>query len=351
MSQPKPIRRKNRVARYALVAAVAAALSLPLVSQHLRAQDERAPGSPPPPPPAGAAAPKAKPVTAAPKVDPATVVASAGDVKVTAGEFEAFLAGLQPQQQQQITGDPEGKRQLADHLLRMKAMAREAEKRKLDQDPKVKEQIDTVTKALEAQKANARQQVLVQALVMGMQGDEASDKKFFQENLDKFGKVQARHILVSTRGSNDASNPKEALTDAAAKKKADDIRARLVKGEDFAKIAAAESDDPGSKDKGGEYTFGRGEMVPAFEQAAFGMKDNEISQPIKTPFGYHVIQTLKRLPGSFEESRETIVPQRIEAMVKQVLGGEPTFNESYLGGTPAAAPAAAPKAPAKDGKK
>ena len=148
----------------------------------------------------------------------------------------------------------------------MKALVREAERTKLDQDPKVKEQLDSVEKQIKAQLEAARKQVLIQAMVAGMQADEATDKKYFEEHPEQFGQIQARHILVSTR-SDDPAKP--ALTDEQAKKKANDIRARLVKGEDFAAMVKKESDDAFSKDTGGEYKFGKGKMVPAFEQAAF----------------------------------------------------------------------------------
>ena len=318
-------KKTHRAARYVVVAAVVAALLTPLGSQHLRAADEPADKA--------ALADKAKPLTATPKVDPATVVASAGKVELTAGEFEQFIAGLPPEQQTQITSEPAEKRRLADHLLKMKAMVGEAERRKLAEDPKIKDQLAAVRKQIDAQYEEARKRVLLQALFSGMQGDEASDKKYFEEHKGEFGKVQARHILVSTRGSNDPANPKAALTDEQAKKKADDIRARLVKGEDFAAIAKKESDDPGSKETGGEYTFGRGAMVPEFEEAAYGLKENEISQPVKTEHGYHVIQLQKRVPGTYEEARAQIPRQRVEALLKDLTGGAKTkFNDAFLGG-------------------
>ena len=85
--------------------------------------------------------------------------------------------------------------------------------------------------------------------------------------------VRARHILVDD----------EAV--------AADVRARLDRGEDFAAVAKELSRDPGSKDKGGELGwFPRGQMVPEFEAAAFSLQTGEISQPIKTSFGYHLVQ-------------------------------------------------------------
>jgi peptidyl-prolyl cis-trans isomerase C len=341
---------KNRAARFALIAAVAGALSFPIVSEKLRAEDK----------PAAAAAPagKANPVTATPKVDPATVVVSGGEFKVTAEEFEGILGTLPPEQQASVTGSPENKKRFADQILKMKALAGEAQKRKLDEDPKVKEQLATIEKQLQVQLKAARQQVLIQSMIQKMQGDEAADKKYFDANADQFSEVEARHILISTQPSENPAKPRPTLTDEQAKKKADDIRARLVKGEDFGALVKAESDDEGSKNTGGVYTFGRGKMVPAFEQAAFALKEKEISQPIKTNYGYHVIQLMKRVPVTFEASRGTIAGHRIEALLVELLGKdkELKFNEAFLaasggGGTDPrpAQPAlkAAPEDPAK----
>jgi peptidyl-prolyl cis-trans isomerase C len=307
------------VVRTTSLVAVVMALSLMMTSGSLFAEE----------------APATK--AAAAKTDPATVIASAGKVQVTAGDFEEFLAGLPPQQQAQIAADAEGRRQVADHLVKMKAILTEAESRKLDADPKVKAQID-----------DARRRVLIQALLASMQGDEAADKKYFEEHKEELGKVKARHILVSTKGSNDPANAKPKLTDEEAKKKADGIRARLAKGEDFAAIAKTESDDPGSKETGGEYTFGRGMMVPEFEDVAFSLKENEISQPVKTEHGYHVIQLQQRIAGTYEEAKAQIPRQRVESLIKELTGGEKTkFNEEFLGaGAPPVAAAPAPATPA-----
>src|SRR4029077_13997828 len=124
-------------------------------------------------------------------------------------------------------------------------------------------------------------------------------KKFYDENPAKFEQpetVRASHILLSTK---DSSTNTELTDDkkAAKKKQAEDLVKRARAGEDFAKLAKEFSDDPGSKDKGGEYTFPRGQMVPEFEAAAFAMKTNQISDVVTTQFGYHIIKLIDKTPA------------------------------------------------------
>lgn len=105
--------------------------------------------------------------------------------------------------------------------------------------------------------------------------------------------VRARHILVKTQA------------DALA------IEAQLRKGADFAALAKANSQDPGSKDKGGELGwFGPGQMVPAFQKAAFALKPGQISAPVQTPFGWHVIQTEEVKPLTKDLAVEQIKQQQ-----------------------------------------
>jgi len=124
-------------------------------------------------------------------------------------------------------------------------------------------------------------------------------KKFYDENPAKFEQpemVRASHILIGTRDQ--ATNSELGDEQKKAKlKQAEDIRKRAVAGEDFAKLAKEYSEDPGSKEKGGEYTFPRGQMVPEFEAAAFSLGTNQISDVVTTQFGYHIIKLSEKIPA------------------------------------------------------
>jgi peptidyl-prolyl cis-trans isomerase C len=124
-------------------------------------------------------------------------------------------------------------------------------------------------------------------------------KKYHDENPAQFEepeKVRASHILIGTRDPNTGTELSEEKK-KEKKKQTEDILKRAKAGEDFAKLAKEFSEDPGSKDKGGEYIFPRGQMVPEFETTAFALKTNEISGVVTTQFGYHIIKLSEKIPA------------------------------------------------------
>ncbi len=124
-------------------------------------------------------------------------------------------------------------------------------------------------------------------------------KKFYEENPARFEEpemLRACHILLGTIDPV-TRQPLTAGQKEAKRKQAEDLLQRVKKGEDFAKLAKEYSEDPGSKDRGGEYTFPRGQMVPEFEAAAFALGENQISDVVTTQYGYHIIKLLEKIPA------------------------------------------------------
>lgn len=152
--------------------------------------------------------------------------------------------------------------------------------------------------------------------------------------------VRARHILVKTKAEADA------------------IESKLKSGQDFAALAKQFSTDPGTKDKGGELGwFGPGQMVPAFQQAAFALKPGQISQPVQTPFGWHVIQVEEVKPLTKDVAVSQIKQQQeslqITPFMTQLKSSakieidDPRFQDLFPSPAPAVpAPAPASAAPA-----
>ncbi|MDP9018387.1 MAG: peptidylprolyl isomerase [Candidatus Eremiobacteraeota bacterium] len=127
-------------------------------------------------------------------------------------------------------------------------------------------------------------QIIIDKAVGGNVKIQESDiSKFFAKNhaaFDKPGSIHARHILA---------------TDL---KTAQMIEQKLKAGGKFEDLAKQYSIDPGTKDKGGDLgTFRQGQMVPSFEKAALSQPLNQVGPPVKSPFGYHVIEVLERTPG------------------------------------------------------
>lgn len=146
-------------------------------------------------------------------------------------------------------------------------------------------------------------------LASQVQVDEKRLRDYYDQNKQEFERpeqVHARHVLIKTEGRSDAE----------AQKMINDVKARLAKGEAFEAVARQASEEPAAKTTGGDLGwFGRGQMVPAFEQAVFSAQKGTLVGPLKTQFGYHVIEILdKRAAGTqpFAEVRESI-QQRLAA--------------------------------------
>jgi peptidyl-prolyl cis-trans isomerase C len=128
---------------------------------------------------------------------------------------------------------------------------------------------------------------------------DADAKKYYDDNPARFEEpemVRASHILLTTTDPKTNADLTEDQK-AAKRKEMEGILKRARAGEDFAKLAKEYSEDPGSKDKGGEYKFPRGQMVPEFEAAAFSLNTNQVSDIVTTRFGYHIIKLSEKIPA------------------------------------------------------
>jgi peptidyl-prolyl cis-trans isomerase D len=150
----------------------------------------------------------------------------------------------------------------------------------------------------------------VPRLQQGIQVSPADARAYYDTHTADFNQpeqVRARHILLKI---DDKRSAEEAQSQIAA------LRKRLAAGEDFAALAAAASEDPASAQVGGELGFfGRGQMVPEFEQAAFAAQPGEIVGPVKTSFGIHLIQVEEKHAGGTRPFEE-MAPQ-IENRLRQ----------------------------------
>lgn len=291
-------------------------------------------------PAAKPAAPAAAPApVAAPEkpVAPDTVVFTAGPKKMTKAEFDEMMTNLPANLKTQLGGDtPQARRRLAEQLGEIYTYAAEARRLKIDEKPAVKLQLQLQTEGILASN-------LYQHLLETNKPTEEQEKTWYAAHQDEFANAKARHILIRFKGSRvPLKKDQKDLTEEEALAKANEVRDRITKGEDFATVAKAESDDVGSGAQGGDLgSFGKGKMVPPFDQAVFSLPIGELSQPVKSQFGYHVIQVQERGAKPFDEVK-TEIERRLEsenarkAMEAVKATSKPVLDDAYFGAAAAA---------------
>jgi len=281
------------------------------------------------PPKPGTLAPK----PAAPALEPVqkvdvpmdTVVLTVGNEKMTRADFENLMASLPEQARAQ------SKRRIAEQLAELKAMAQEARKRKLDQKPETQQLI-----ALQTDQALAS--VLFKDISATVKPDDTSARSYYDSHKGQFEQVKASHILIRFKGSQLPLRPDQKdLTPEEALAKATEIRKKIADGGDFAALAKLESDDVETGKNGGSLgTFSKGRMVPEFEQAAFSLPVGQLSEPIKTKFGYHIIRVDSKTDKTFDDVKVDLEKQMKPQMAQQAVQDirkqtQTTLDDAYFG--------------------
>ncbi len=221
---------------------------------------------------------------------------------------------------------------LLEQLVDAQALMVEAKKTGLDKEPDVQHLMQMASE-------RALESALLNKVIRPQVSEEAVKARYDQDYANKPGEteVHARHILVSD--------------EATAKK----ITADLKKGGDFAALSKQYSKDPSAKEQGGDLGFfKKTDMVPEFADAAFALKDKEVTAaPVKTQFGWHVIQTLEHRtsqPPTFEQVRDELRQQMVQAAVQKEVAEARTgvtIERFNMDGSPVkATDTAEPPAPA-----
>jgi peptidyl-prolyl cis-trans isomerase C len=219
------------------------------------------------------------------------VVITVGTQKITKSQFEQILATVPPQQRAAMS-TPAGRKRLAENVSELLLLAQTARAQKLDQTLKVQLQID-----------QALAQAMYQELADTTPVDDAALHAYYNEHKAEYDQVKARHILIRFKGSQvPVKSGGKDLTEEEALAKAKELREKILAGGDFAKLAEAESDDVGTAQHGGDLgAFGKGRMVPTFEQAAWAAAPGKVTEPVKSQFGYHLILVESHSAKTFEE--------------------------------------------------
>jgi EpsD family peptidyl-prolyl cis-trans isomerase len=280
--------------------------------------------------------------------DKGPVVLKVNDKSFSVSDVEREIqqeARRAPATMQQYLATKEGQKQLLEGLVRRELLLQEAEKRKLADRPEIVEQVaqtrrDLVIRALLQEEVTAKVKV-----------EDKDLEEYFKNHPDEFSgdQMKVKHILVRSEVE------------------AKDVLDRIKKGEPFEKVAREVSIDSASVPKGGELDFFRyGEMVPEFSKAAYALKPGEVSEAVKSPFGFHVIKAVDRKKGTamnLDDVREQLRrkladerrSQRFQEWIKELqASAKITREESLLpvgqGAAPPALPEGAPgAAPAPGG--
>jgi peptidyl-prolyl cis-trans isomerase C len=245
-------------------------------------QQEQAKSTPPPKGDTAAATPgvDAKP-------DDGEVVATYGGNRITTGRVLKEMERL-PAPSRAYLQAPDRKRQFVDNMILNDLLYSEGQKLGYDKDDDIDKQVNDLRRRLVVQK-------VVREFQKPPEVSDADAQKYYDENPTLYSTTQIRasHILVK-----DEAQAREILQQV----KADPSK--------FADIAKEKSTDKTSGQKGGDLgTFGPGRMVPEFERAAFALKQGEISDVVKTQYGYHIIMVTERKEGErkpFDQVKEQI---------------------------------------------
>jgi parvulin-like peptidyl-prolyl isomerase len=222
-------------------------------------------------------------------------LAKVGNATITEAEYDREFQAL-PAYAQQLFAGEQGKEKFLNEIINKEILYQEALKKGLDKTPDYQKKLE------DFKKLTLVSELFEKEIMSKAKVSDQEVKEYYEKHKQDFApttQIRASHILVKTEDE--------------AKK----VLERLKKGEKFADIAKAVSIDSGSAKNGGDLGFfSKGQMVPEFEKAAASLNVGEISVPVKTQFGYHIIKVTDKKKGAVIEF------DKIKDMISQRLSGE-----------------------------
>jgi peptidyl-prolyl cis-trans isomerase C len=250
----------------------------------------------------------------------ATVIAKVGDTKIVYGDLNKLIK-MMPPSYQAMFSSTEQVNNLLQRQIDNTLFAQEARRLKIDKDPDVQYKIEEFTKGI------LTQALLEQTVNKNIAVTDQEIKQYYDANKSEFQvpeRMKASHILIALPSDASESVKKE------KKSRAEEILAKIKKGQDFSELAKQYSDDAATKNRGGVIGFfSKGSKEPAFEEAVAKLKKDEVSSPVLTSKGYDIIKLLETKAAetkSLEESRSRISSkleqkkrnEAIEALLKDI---------------------------------
>lgn len=211
----------------------------------------------------------------------AAELANVNGKSITTEDLQKILDEMPPQERTQYDS-LESRADLLENLITRELLFQEGKRQGLEKEKEIISQIE-----------DAKRDILVNAVVEKIRKTRLGEQEmrlYYEEHRDDFREIRASHILVETE------------------KEAKDLRKKLDAGSDFGELARKHSIDSNSGQQGGDLGyFTRNTMVKAFEDVAFSMKVNQVSEPVKTQFGFHIIKMVEgRDPRVFEEITQPV---------------------------------------------
>lgn len=242
------------------------------------------------------------------------VVAKVDGSTITLDDLEARLAET-PEAYQQYAVSPQGRREFLNVLIREKVVLMEARKAGLQKQAAYRQAIARYDEEARRRAKEYRESLLVESYLRRLRSKDlaatdAEVAQYYQAHRAQYDhpvEIHASHILVQTEAE------------------ANTVLDRLKQGASFESLAREFSKDPATASRGGKLTpFRRGTLVPEFEDAAFKLKVGEVSSPVKTPFGFHIIKKtgqtalpVRPFEALKEELRARLEREKFDAWVKR----------------------------------
>ncbi|HEA83860.1 MAG TPA: hypothetical protein ENI03_01070 [Thermodesulfobacterium geofontis] len=248
------------------------------------------------------------------------ILAEVGHYKLYEKDVEKMIE-KDMQIQQLLKSKPELKDEIVfaivNRWVNLSLLALAGKKEGIDKNPEIKKELIEIEKNLIARKYFEKK-------TANLKISESQLKEYYNKNKEKYKEAEGRHVKhILIYVPQDADN----ATKEKYLEKAKEIREKLLKGAEFEELAKKYSDDTGSKKKGGDLGIIRkGQTIPEFEKEIFKLKPGEISKPIKSPYGYHLVKVEKIIPEripSFEEVKNLVkqdyMQKKREEIMAQIL--------------------------------
>ncbi len=243
-----------------------------------------------------AAAPATSTAEGAAPAEDAVLVTVNGD-EIRQSEFDAAVARL-PREMQGVINSPEGRKALAEELVRMKALEQYARQKGLDREPDVASALSV-----------AQGEILANAALRDLVATQkdVSPRELYERNRQQFEAVKLSQIVIPFQGSVVAGQNKNVPTEQEAFRIASEIAARLRAGADFAELAKQVSADRQTAERGGDLGLvGHGTFPDDVDKMIFSLPVKSITDPVRTGYGMHVFKVTDKQSKSFEEVEEAL---------------------------------------------